>query len=180
MKKMCFITALALLCAGAAFGQSGKKNALSVDTAPLLRSLVASSVDSNAEFLGAGLFYELLLGSSFSLGGRVDFISGEYLNGKVSYFAVSGHGRAYPLSQGLAKFYLDTGIGFNTIDMGSNNDKGGLTFALAMGYKHFFNGTIFMEPSIALVYAENFFGSNSVRDPSPLEWTPGLLIGLSF
>jgi hypothetical protein len=183
MKKMCCIAALALLCAGAAFGQSGK-NALSVDAAPFLRGLVAGSVDSNVEFLGAGLFFERLFGSSFSLGARLDFITGEYhragVDGDVTYFAVSGHGRVYPLSQGLAKFYLDTGIGFNNIDVDGRGDRGGLTFALKTGYKHFFNNVIFMEPSIALVYAENISGSNHLSDPSPLEWTPGLLIGLSF
>jgi hypothetical protein len=183
MKKMCCVAALALLCAGVTFGQSGK-NALGVDAAPFLRGLVANSVHSNVELLGAGLFYERLFGSSFSLGARVDFITGKYdylvTDKDVTYFAVSVHGRVYPLSQGLAKFYLDTGIGFNNIDVGGKDDRGGLTFALKTGYKHFFNSVIFMEPSIALVYAESLGGGSRLSDPSPVEWTPGLLIGLSF
>jgi hypothetical protein len=196
MKKNCLFLALALVCAGAVFGQSGKKNALSVDVAPLFRSLVVThSGNPDTRFFGAGLFYERLLGSRYSLGGRFDFIQGEYSNSgsrgetDITYLAGSLHGRVYPLSQGLEKLYLDAGIGFNaiTIDGPLQKDKeGGMTFALKMGYKQFFNGLIFVEPSIAFVYAErispniNMPSFQGPQDPSPFEWTPGLLIGVSF
>ncbi|MDR1249144.1 MAG: hypothetical protein LBK63_07570 [Treponema sp.] len=194
MKKICLFLALALLCAGAAFGQSGKKNALSVDVAPLFRGFVAGHDDDpEIKYLGAGVFYERLLGSRYSLGGRFDFIHGKYslgpVEGDITYLAGSIHGRVYPLSQGLEKFYLDTGIGFNSIDIdvpAHNKKGGGMTFALQIGYKQFFNGMIFVEPSIAFVYAETISSTNTtlsfsgLRDPSPFEWTPGLLIGVSF
>jgi hypothetical protein len=188
MKKMCCIVALALLCAGAVFGQAGAKNALSIDAAPFLRGLVAMSDNPDVGFFGTGLFYERLFGSRFSLGGRFDFFFGGYDNGvtdvDIRYLAASAHGRVYPLAQGLQKWYLDLGIGFNTIDVGSRNDEGGLTFALKTGYKYFFNDAIFVEPSIALVYADNISGAfpslRGAQDPSPFGWTPGLLIGLSF
>jgi hypothetical protein len=194
MKKFCFFLTLALLCAGASFGQAGKKNALSIDTAPLLRGFVATHDNPDIGFFGAGLFYERLFGSHYSLGGRFDFLLGEYDSGAVeadiTYFALSAHGRVYPLSQGLAKLYLDLGIGFNTIDldMPGQKNEGGLTFALKAGYKHFFNDFIFVEPSIAYVYAKRISdalpgvgsGLSRVYDPSPFEWTPGLLFGISF
>jgi hypothetical protein len=193
MKKFCFVLTLALLCAGASFGQAGKKNALSIDAVPLARGLVAAHDSPDIGFFGAGLFYERLFGSRYSLGGRLDFFAGEYDNGTsidISYFALSAHGRVYPLSQGLAKLYLDLGVGFNTIDIDMPNQKneGGLTFALKAGYKHFFNNAIFVEPSIAYVYAKRISdarpgigsGLDGVYDPSPFAWTPGLLIGVSF
>jgi hypothetical protein len=195
MKKICFFLALALVCAGAAFGQSGKKNALSVDVAPLFRGLVVSqNGNPDIGFFGAGLFYERLFGSRYSLGGRFDFIKGDYSNNvapkdvDITYLAASVHGRVYPLSQGLEKFYLDAGIGFNSINIDAPNHKkeGGMTFALKMGYKQFFNGLIFVEPSIAFVYAERISSHSKLasfqaeQDPSPFEWTPGLLIGVSF
>jgi hypothetical protein len=190
MKKLCFLFMVALLCAGMAFGQSGKKNALSLDMAPLLRGFVAMHDNPDIGFFGLGVFYERLFGSQYSLGGRFDFFIGGYDTGAVevdiSYFAASVHGRVYPLSQGLEKLYLDAGIGFNTIDVDvpGQDNQGGLTFALKAGYKHFFNGMIFVEPSVALVYAKSISYSwatiSGVHDPSPFEWTPGLLIGVSF
>jgi hypothetical protein len=188
MKRFCVLLTLALLCAGAAFGQEGKKNALSIDAAPILQGLVVMSSDSNVRFFGAGAFYERLLGSRYSLGGRFDFAFGKYdmvSTMDIKYFAVSAHGRVYPLAQGLQKFYLDAGIGFATIDMDPGSDQGGLTFALKAGYKHFFNDAIFVEPSLALVYGESIGGSlaaaNRGSPNSPaFEWMPGLLIGLNF
>jgi hypothetical protein len=193
VKKICLFLAFVLLCAGAAFGQSGKKNALSVDVAPLFRGFVAGHDDKpDVRFIGVGVFYERLLGSRYSLGGRFDFIHGEYDSGvaetDITYLAGSIHGRVYPLSQGLEKFYLDTGIGFNSIDIDlpGHKKEGGMTFALQIGYQQFFNSVIFVEPSIAFVYAERIssntllLGSRGEHDPSPFEWTPGLLIGLSF
>jgi hypothetical protein len=189
MKRVCFISALALLCAGAVFGQSGKKNALGVDAAPFVRSLVATEKNPNRNFLGAGLFYERLFGSRYSLGGRFDFISGKYANGPaevdVNYLAGSIHGRVYPLGQGLAKLYLDLGIGYNSIDIDlPGADREGLTFSLKAGYKHFFNSTIFVEPSLVLFYGESIANGapalEGLRDPSPFGLTPGLLIGVSF
>jgi hypothetical protein len=193
MKKFCFFLTLALLCAGVSFGQSGKKNALSVDAAPLLRGFVTSSDDPDSDFFGIGAFYERLIGSRYSLGVQFNYFSGDYDYGTsidVNYLALSAHGRVYPLSQGLAKLYLDLGIGFNTIDVDLPNQKeeGGMTFALKAGYKHFFNDFIFVEPSIAYVYAKTITdawpsivsGPTKAHDPSPFEWTPGLLIGVSF
>jgi hypothetical protein len=191
MKKIFLLLALALLCAGAAFGQSGKKNALSIDVAPFFRGLVIAHDDNpDTEFFGAGLFYEHLFGSRYSLGGRFDFIHGEYSAGvtetDITYLAGSIHGRVYPLSQGLEKFYMDAGIGFNSIDIDApgHKNQGGMTFALKMGYKQFFNGVVFVEPSIAFVYAERISSNtlllSGALDPSPFEWTPGLLIGVSF
>jgi hypothetical protein len=189
MKKICFFLALALLCAGVSFGQAGAKNALSVDVAPLLRGLVINRDDPDINFFGIGAFYERLLGSSYSLGARFDYLSGEYGSGPsvdVSYLAFSVHGRVYPLAQGLAKLYLDLGVGFNSIDVDlpTYDKQEGMTFALKAGYKHFFNNFIFVEPSIAYVYARTISGSWSsiakANDPSPVEWTPGLLIGISF
>jgi hypothetical protein len=177
---------LALLCAGAAFGQSGKKNALSVDTAPFFRGLVAGEKDPDLSYLGAGLSYERLFGSHYSLGGRFDFIFGKHdtvPEVDITYLAGSLHGRVYPLGQGLAKLYLDLGIGYNSIDIDPGNDIGGLTFALTAGYKHFFNSLIFVEPSIGLFYGESISNSavpSGLRDPSPYGLTPGLLVGLSF
>jgi hypothetical protein len=181
---------LALLCAGAAFGQTGKKNALGIDAAPALRSLAVRNKETpKIEFLGAGAFYERLLAPHFSLGGRFDFFTGRYDNvieADINYFAFSAHGRVYPLSQGMEKLYLDAGVGFNVIkvDTPTGKNSQGMTFALKMGYKHFFNDTIFVEPSIAFVYAESIAKTWSyitrANDPSPLEWTPGLLIGFSF
>jgi hypothetical protein len=189
MKKLCFIMTLALLCAGAAFGQSGKKNALSIDVAPFFRGLVAIDNDPDIGFFGAGLFYERLFGSQYSLGGRLDFIFGKHENVTevdVNYFAGSVHGRVYPLGQGLEKLYLDLGIGYNSIDIDlPGADREGLTFALKAGYKHFFNGMIFVEPSLALFYGESISQGwpasfSGPHDPSPFGWTPGLLIGASF
>ena len=97
MKKIRFFLMLALLCAGAVFAQSGKKNALSVDVAPLFRGLVVKDNNPDVRFFGAGVFYERLFGSSFSLGGRFDFIIGEYLGRDTRYLAGSIHGRVYPL-----------------------------------------------------------------------------------
>jgi hypothetical protein len=180
MKKFYFFSMLALLCAGAVFAQSGKKNALSFDVAPLFRGFVAKEDNPDNEFFGGAVFYERLLGSRYSLGGRFDFILGEYLEMDTSYLAGSLHGRVYPLAQGLEKLYLDVGIGFNNIDRDGVDDVGGLTFALTAGYKHFFNGFIFVEPSLGLVYAKTISGNRTLRDPSPIEWTPGLHIGFSF
>jgi hypothetical protein len=193
VKKICLFLALLLVCAGAVFGQSGKKNALGVDVAPFFRGLVAGNPDNpDISYIGAGVFYERLFGSRYSLGGRFDFIHGEYsfspIEGDISYLAGSIHGRVYPLSQGLEKFYMDAGIGFNSIDIDlpGHDKEGGMTFALKMGYKQFFNGVIFVEPSIAFVYAERISSNTSLaslrgeHDPSPFEWTPGLLIGFSF
>jgi hypothetical protein len=191
VKKFYLFLAFVLLCAGAAFGQSGKKNALSVDVAPFFRSLVISHDDKpDTSFIGAGVFYERLFGSRYSLGGRFDFIQGDYSLGvtkaDITYLAGSIHGRVYPLSQGLEKFYLDTGIGFNSIDIDSpgHGKEGGMTFTLQIGYKQFFNSAIFVEPSIAFVYAERISSNtlllSEALDPSPFGWTPGLLIGVSF
>jgi hypothetical protein len=188
MKRVCVFVTLALLCAGAAFGQTDRKNALGIDVAPTLRSLAVMN-SPKTWFSGAGVFYERLLAPHFSLGGRFDFLIGSYDNvikADINYFALSAHGRVYPLSQGLAKLYLDAGIGFNAInvDYPGVENKQGVTFALKAGYKHFFNDMIFVEPSMAFVYAETISKTwpyvAQANDPSPIEWTPGLLIGFSF
>jgi hypothetical protein len=93
------------------------------------------------------------------------------------------HGRWYPQSSGLDKFFIDAGLGFNVFSRDGKTDSkeggfAGITMSLKAGYKLMLTPKFFFEPSMAFVYAKQ---PTSVSVPvTPLGWQPGLSIGGTF
>jgi hypothetical protein len=116
------------------------------------------------------------------VGAAADLYFGEASKVDIFYFGLTAHGRWYPLSEGLDKLFIDTGLGFNVFALDGETDskKGGfagLTMSLTAGCKILLSPAFFIEPSMAFVYAKT---AGLVSVPTPLGWQPGLSIGAAF
>jgi hypothetical protein len=179
MKK----TVLGLLVLASAAGLLGAqeaKMAFGVDTFPLVKGFSWSDMDAKNSLLALSPGFEFLIAPHFAAGVGGDIYLGKASNIDIFYFGVEAHGRWYPLSEGLDKLFIDAGLGFNAFALDGEFDskKGGmagLTMSLKAGWKLMF-GAFFVEPSMAYVYAK----TPTVSVPTPLDWQPGLSIGMAF
>jgi hypothetical protein len=175
---MCLALVLVTIAAAGVFAQA--KNAVSVDVAPLFEGIIASQDDDSAEItvFGIGVAYERLLVPHYSVGAGIDLYVASVNDLSMTYFGLNAHGRWYPLSESLEKLFLDTGLGFNTLNVEDVDDSifTGLTFGLKAGWKLLFNKMIFAEPSIGYILAK----SSSLAPITPLGWQIGLNIGAAF
>jgi hypothetical protein len=193
MKKLriVFLLVLGIVAIGGIFAQakpagtaSAEKNAVSLDVVPLFKGFIASEESKDGSkartVFGIAADYEYLIVPHYSIGARLDF----YVSGQdklvASYFGFAVQGRWY-ISESLEKFYLGTDIGLSgssaTYDGTTIDDSKtfGFTFALKAGWKQQL-GPIFLEPSMAYVYAK----SSDYLPVTPLVWQPGLNVGIKF
>ncbi|MDR1024512.1 MAG: autotransporter outer membrane beta-barrel domain-containing protein [Treponema sp.] len=180
--------ALGLLVLAAITGVLGAQNApaakaaVSLDLFPLFKGIIWSDSDADNSLFALAPSFEYLIHPHFTLGAAVDLYFGEAVKIDIFYFGLAAHGRWYPLSSGLDKLFIDTGLGFNVFSLDGETDskKGGfagITMSLKAGYKLMFNSRFFLEPSMAFVYAKT---PSSASVPTPLGWQPGLSIGGAF
>jgi hypothetical protein len=156
--------------------KAAANNAVSVDVVPFAKGLIAGDSGTDTAILGIGAVYERLIAPHYSVGARLDMYTGSNNHSGVFYLGLDAHGRYYPLSQSFEKFFFDTGLGLNTLKDKEYDNFTGLTFALKAGWKHFFDGRIFAEPSLAYVLAK----SSKYFDLTPLGWQIGFNIGAIF
>jgi hypothetical protein len=157
------------------------KMAVSLDLFPLVKGIIWSDIDEDNGMFALAPVFEYLIHPHFTVGGTMDMYFGKASDTNIFYFGLAAHGRWYPLSTGLDKLFIDTGLGFNifAFDGKTESDKGGfagLTMSLKAGYKLMFTPNFFVEPSMAFVYAK----TSSVSVPTPYGWQPGLSIGGAF
>jgi hypothetical protein len=183
MMKKIVLGLLVLAAAAGAVGaqESASKMAIGLDVFPLVKGIIWSdSKADNSEFAFAPSF-EYRLFPHYSIGAGLDIYFGEVMKVDFVYFGLTAHGRWYPLSTGLDKFFIDAGLGFNVFafDGETDPDKGGMagmTLSLKAGYKLMFNSHFFAEPAMAFVYAK----TPKMGGPTPLGWQPALSIGAAF
>jgi hypothetical protein len=171
-------------------GQTGggaAKTAVSLDLSPLVKGIIWTDNDKDYSLFALALGFERLVRPHYTVGAVADLYFGEA--GKnadgaisISYFGLAVHGRYYPQSAGMEKFFIDAGLGFNvfSFDGESDSKKGGftgLTMSLKAGYKLMLTPGFFFEPSMAFVYAKI---PADVSVPTPLGWQPGLSFGGAF
>ncbi|MDR0451385.1 MAG: autotransporter outer membrane beta-barrel domain-containing protein [Treponema sp.] len=160
---------------------SAAKMAVSLDLFPLVKGIIWSDNDADNALFALAPNFEYLLHPHFTVGGAADLYFGKASDIDIFYFGLAAHGRWYPLSSGLDKLFLDTGLGFNVfaLDGKTDPDRGGfsgLTMSLKAGYKLMFTPNFFVEPSMAFVYAK----TPNAGVPTPLGWQPGLSMGGAF
>jgi hypothetical protein len=158
------------------------KMAISLDVFPLVKGLLWSDSDLKNSLFALAPNFEYLLHPHYTLGAAVDLYFGKTSDIDILYFGLTAHGRWYPLSSGLDKFFLDAGLGFNmfSLDGKTDSDRGGfsgITISLKAGYKLMFGSRFFLEPSMAFVYAKT---ASIGFIPTPLGWQPGLNMGITF
>jgi hypothetical protein len=158
------------------------KMAVSLDLFPLVKGIIWSDSDADNSLFALAPNFEYLIRPHFTVGAAADLYFGKASNIDILYFGLAAHGRWYPLSSGPDKLFIDAGLGFNVfaLDGKTDSDRGGfagLTMSLKAGYRLTLIPHLFVEPSMAFVYAKTpSFGSV----PTPLGWQPGLSIGGSF
>jgi hypothetical protein len=153
------------------------KIAVSLDLFPLAKGIIWSDSDADNLAIALSPGFEYLVHPHFTVGAVTDFYFGKAEDINFFYFGITAHGRWYPLSSSLDKFFLDTGLGFNLFALDGEIDPSGfsgLTMSLKAGYKLMFTRNFFIEPSMAYVYSKANDG------PTPLGWQPGLSIGGRF
>jgi hypothetical protein len=160
----------------------GAKMAISVDAFPLVKGIIWSDSDKDNSLFALFPGFEYLVAPHFTVGATADFYFGKASDIGIFYFGLAAHGRWYPLSTGLDKLFIDTGLGFNvfSLDGETDSEKGGMTgitMSLKAGWKLMFGSRFFIEPSMAFVYAKI---PTSASVPTPLGWQPGLHIGVAF
>jgi hypothetical protein len=158
------------------------KMAVSLDLFPLAKGIIWSDNDVDNSLFALVPGFEYLIRPHFTVGAEAGFYFGEASKTDIFYFGLAVHGRWYPLSPGLDKLFIDTGLGFNVFSLDGETDskKGGftgLTISLKAGYKLMFTSKFFLEPSMAFVYAKM---PSSASVPTPFGWQPGLSIGGAF
>jgi hypothetical protein len=168
-KKFCMLFVLAFLAAGGVFA----KGSFIVDTAPLLKGVIASDSDSKTSFFGLGAEYQHVLGKQLSLGARMDLIAGKVMNVDAFYFGFSLHGRYY-LSAILEKAFIDAGLGVNTARVNDEKVFLGLSLELKAGYTVPLGKSLRLEPALSYIVAK------SGGFPTPLGWQLGLGLGFAF
>jgi hypothetical protein len=193
MKKKVLLLALALASAAGFLGAQenageapaeqaagGAKIALSLDTFPLIKGVIWSDSDAdNSQFALAPVF-EFLVAPHFAVGAGADLYFGEVSKVDFFYFGLAVHGRWYPLSSGLDKFFVDAGLGINLATLDGKDPKPkdggmtGITASLKAGWKLLLVSSFFVEPSMAFVYAKTPVAGY----PTPLGWQAGLGVGL--
>ena len=148
------------------------KMAVGLDLFPMIKGIIWSDNDKDDGLFALAPSFEVLVHPHFTVGGALDMYFGKAKDVDIFYFGLAVHGRWYPLSTGLDKFFLDTGLGFNVFAYDGETDakKGGfagLTMSLKAGYK--------------LMFTRNFYAKTSTASvPMPLGWQPGLNIGGAF
>jgi hypothetical protein len=177
---------LGLLVLAAATGvlgaqESGAKMAAGLDVFPLVKGIIWSDSKQDNSLFAFAPSFEYRVAPHYTVGAVVDLYIGEYSKVDVLYFGLTAHGRWYPLSTGLDKFFIDAGMGFNVFafDGETDPDKGGfsgMTISLKAGYKLMFGSNFFLEPAMAFVYAK----TPRVASPTPLGWQPALSAGAAF
>jgi hypothetical protein len=158
------------------------KISMSLDVFPLAKGIIWSDNDADNSMFALAPVFEYLVHPHFTVGGVMDLYFGEANDTSIFYFGLAAHGRWYPMSSGLDKLFLDAGLGFNVFafDGETDPDEGGfagLTISLKAGYKLMFTPNLFIEPSMAFVYAK-IADVGSI--PTPFGWQPGLSIGCAF
>jgi hypothetical protein len=183
MAKKIVVGLLVLAIAAGVLGaqEAPGRIAVNLDVFPLFKGIIWSDTDSDNSLFALAPAFEYLISPHFAVGGTIDLYFGEETNVSVFYFGLAVHGRWYPMSSGLDKLFIDTGLGFNVFSLDGKTapDDGGfsgLTASLKAGYKLMFTPNFFIEPSIAFVYAK--LASSFV--PTPYGWQPGLSMGVSF
>ncbi|MDR1230674.1 MAG: autotransporter outer membrane beta-barrel domain-containing protein [Spirochaetaceae bacterium] len=168
-------------------GGDGAQTAVSVDLSPLVKGIIWTDNDKDYSLFALAPSFERLVRPHYTVGAAADLYFGEA--GKnadgaisISYFGLAVHGRYYPQSAGMEKFFIDAGLGFNVFSLDGESDakKGGFTglaLSLKAGYKLMLTPGFFFEPSMAFVYAKT---PANVSVPTPLGWQPGLGIGGAF
>jgi hypothetical protein len=153
------------------------KIAVSLDLFPLAKGIIWSDSDEDDLAFALAPGFEYLVHPHFTVGAVADLYFGKTSDINFFYFGLTAHGRWYPMSSGLDKLFLDTGLGFNLFALDGEIDPAGfagLTMSLKAGYKLMFTRNFFVEPSMAYVYAKTGGG------PTPLGWQPGLSVGGRF
>jgi hypothetical protein len=184
MKRIVCIIMLLAAAAGSVSAQessAGGKLAVSLDAMPLFKGIIWSDNDADDGLFALSPSFEYLVAPHFSVGGTVDLWFGTASDIDIFYFGLAAQGRWYPLSGGLDKFFVGALLGFNMFSVdGEDPDAehggfAGLTIGLKAGWKIMFGSNVFVEPSMAYVYAKT---GGSV--PTPLGWQPGLSVGAAF
>ena len=196
-QMVCGIFAVLLLAGAGAFAQEQKaeaeteaaepaapgvrKNALTLDTIPLFKGIIASDNDSDTSFFCMAFAYERLVAPHFTFGVELDLYPGKVFDVDYMYFGLAAAGRFYPMSEYMEKFFIGANLGFNTqsIDGKSGADYGGftgLTIGLKAGYRIKFNDRFFAEPSMSYTYSKS--GEFGGMAPLNLGWQGGLRLGL--
>jgi hypothetical protein len=176
-------------------GSGGAKQmALSVDLFPLVKGMLWKDSDAGYEMFALAASFERLVRPHYSVGAAADLYTGKLAKSGTesigfTYFGLAVHGRYYPQSAGLDKFFIDAGLGFNTFtpDLPAGStvkyDFTALTLSLKAGYKVMLTPGLFFEPSMAFVYAKTPglpSGQGVENPPTPLGWQPGLGFGGAF
>jgi hypothetical protein len=198
--KLVLVLVLGVAAVGGVFAQAkpagtapAVKNAVSLDVVPLFKGFIASeeAKDGNkaTTVFGLAADYEYLIAPHYSIGARIDFYSMTHDKLVGTYFGLAVQGRWYALSESFEKFYLGTDIGFSATSATNDGDAvdgaktSGFTFALKAGWKQQL-GKIFIEPSLAYVYAKTVnistYTGGTGTTPTPIGWQPGLNIGIKF
>ena len=159
-----------------------RKNALTLDTIPLLKGIIASDNDSDTMFFCMAFSYERLVAPHFTFGFELDLYPGAVGDDvDYMYFGLAAAGRFYPMSEYMEKVFIGASLGFNTqsIDGKSGAEYGGftgLTVGLKAGYRIKFNDRFFAEPSMSYTYSKS--GEFGGMVPLNLGWQGGLRLGL--
>ncbi|MDR1617489.1 MAG: hypothetical protein LBS06_00390 [Treponema sp.] len=154
------------------------ENAVSLDIMPIFKGIIASDKDVHSLYFNILTpAYERSIVPHFSVGAEMDLWFGRFAKKRpFTYFAMIAHGRWYPLAD-FSKFFVDAGLGFNLLRSSKvgANEFTGLIAGLKVGWKHHFNPSFYVEPSIAYNYSKGLAGN-----VAPVGWEPGLIAGLSF
>jgi hypothetical protein len=167
---------------GAQSPTGGAKRAFGLDVMPLFKGIIWSDNDADNSLFALSPSFEYLIAPHYSLGAAVDLWFGEASKIDIFYFGLAGHGRWYPLSEGLDKLFVGALVGFNVFSLDGETDskKGGmagLVAGLKLGWKLMLGPAFFAEPSMSFVYAKT---PGDVEVPTPLGWQAGLTIGGTF
>jgi hypothetical protein len=160
---------------------SGAKMAAGLDAMPLLKGFIWTDYDENTSLFALSPFFEYRVVPHYSVGGTMDLWFGKASGINGFYFALTGRGRWYPLSEGFDKFFVEAMLGFSVLSVdgktdAANGGMSGLLTGLKAGWKLMFGPKFFAEPSMAYVYAK----TNSIDVPTPLDWQAGLSVGMVF
>jgi subtilisin family serine protease len=183
LKKFLGVIVIGTVITVSAFAQDAPaKAAIGLDASPLVKGIIWTDSDADNSMFALAPGFEYLVHPHYTVGAAADLYFGEASKIDIFYFGLAAHGRWYPQSSGLDKFFIDVGLGFNVFSYDGETDskKGGftgLTMSLKAGYKLMFTTKFFIEPSMAFVYAKM---PSSVEVPTPLGWQPGLSIGGTF
>jgi hypothetical protein len=170
----------ACLTAAVSAQEGGAKIAVGADAMPLFKGFMWSDNDLKNSLFALSPSFEYLIAPHFSVGAMMDLWFGEASDVSIFYFGLAAQGRWYPLSEGLDKLFVGTLLGFNvfSLDGETDADKGGmagLVTGLKAGWKLMF-GSLFVEPSMAFVYAKTV----DTLPLIPLGWQAGITIGGAF